>query len=116
MRLRVEDVGNTAAEQGAALGGADFSRLNHAELPEGREDAIEVNGEYSPGDGIKITPVGNQGASCTLTLHEGPLDILDAQLCEEPEPPESTGLEIAWVGDVEVRANARRLGEIVKRN
>lgn len=125
-KLRVEDVGNTASEQGAALGGADFGQLNHAELPEGRPEPVEVNAEYVAGDGLVLTPINGKERQCenacdehpqwSPTLHEGPLDILDAQLCEEPEPPESVGLAVRRVGDVEVRANARRISEIVKRN
>ena len=122
--LRREQLGNAADEQAAALGGADFGAMNTAALPEGRPDPIDVDAEYRAGDGLTLTPkmpdfdlpIGHVKAWQAPILHEGPLDILNAQLCEDPEPPESTGLAVYRVGDIEVQANARRMGEIVKRN
>ena len=123
--LKREQLGNAADEQGAALSGVDFGQMNTAVLPEGRPDPVEVDAEYVAGDGLTLTPIREKGEHAwtagngeqwSSILHEGPLDLLNAQLCEDPEPPESTGLAVHRIGDIEVQANPRRLSEIVKRS
>jgi co-chaperonin GroES (HSP10) len=133
-QLKREQLGNAATEQGAALDGADFGQMNTAELPEGRPDPVEVDAEYVAGDGLTLTPksyfipaesngygkverqIAGNPIPFSPVLHEGPLDLLNAQLCEEPGPPESTGLAVQRIGDIEVEANPRRLSEITKRS
>lgn len=112
-----EQLGNSADEQGAAIAGADFGSMNRAELPEGRPDPVEVDAQYVAGDGLTLTPVQEKSnGHFAPVLHQGPLDILDAQLCEEAAPPESVDLAVHRIGDIEVQANARRLSEITKRS
>lgn len=111
-----EQLGNAADEQGAAQSGASFGEMNHAELPEGRPDPVEVEAEYVAGDGLTLTPRLQNAAPFSPVLHQGPLDLLSAQLCEEVVDPDSVGLAVQRVGDIEVQANPRRMAEIVKRS
>ena len=106
-----EVLGNAADEQGS---GADFATVNTAELPEGRLEPVEVDAEYVKGDGLTLTPkLTDKFLDALGQLHQGPTDLLMAQLCEEPE---EAGLTIREVNGVEVEGNARRLAVVSKRN
>jgi co-chaperonin GroES (HSP10) len=118
--LRREQIGNTATEQGAFEQGADFEGINHSTLPESRPDPIEVNAEYISGDGITLTPVGKEGTGAEFRLalgelHEGAVDELTAQLCEEPEEAPGTAMAMRKIHGIEVQGNPSRLEMLSKR-
>lgn len=94
MQISREQFGNEATESGAVEGGADASELNRGVLPEGREKPVEVDAEYVPGDGITLTPKEADFGRALSELKEGPLDLLSAQLTEEPEMAEVKGIEV----------------------
>lgn len=114
MDVTREQFGNKADEQGAAEAGADFSTINTGELPQGRRDVIEVDAEYVV-DGMQLVPKNPNWDGFTKALgelREGPIDLMTAQLCEEPD---STGLALRRVGDIEVESNQQRFMEVSKR-
>jgi co-chaperonin GroES (HSP10) len=128
--LKRTEVGNQATEQGAFEGGADPSAINVSEIPHSRPE-IEVDAEVIDGDMV-ITPtdagditydkvvnafargyVRNRFRESLGELQEGPQDIMNAQLLDEPD---EKGLEIRRVNGVEIEARAERFSEISRRS
>src|ERR1700749_3017360 len=106
--LKRSEVGNQATEQGAFEGGADPSAINVSEIPHSRPE-IEVDAEYVGGDMV-LTP--SNGFHRGLgELQEGPQDIMNAQLLDEPD---EKGLEIRRVNGVDIEAHPHRFREIDK--
>jgi co-chaperonin GroES (HSP10) len=121
--LKRSEIGNQATEHGAYDNGADPNSSNVSEVPHSRP-VIEVDAEYVDGD-VVITPHGELAnwpkcSNLDLTgfhrglgeLQEGPRDIMDAQLLDEPD---EVGLSIRRVNGVEIEARPERFAEISKR-
>lgn len=111
--LKRSEVGNQATEQGAFEGGADPASINVSEVPNYRPE-VEVDVQYVE-DGIVLTPKSNIGRfhQGLGELQEGPQDIMNAQLLDEPD---EFGLEIRRVNGVEIEAHPRRFNEIDRRS
>lgn len=113
--LKRSEIGNQATEQGAFEGGADPSSINVSEVPHSRPE-IEVDVEYVP-DGVaifRVIPSLSESFTRGLgELQEGPMDIMNAQLLDEPE---EFGLEIRRVNGVEIEASPGRIQEIARRS
>lgn len=108
--LRTE-IGNQATEQGAFEGGADASQINVSEVPHSRPH-VEVDAEYVDG-GIALIPKSVRFKQGLGELQEGPQDIMNAQLLDEPD---EVGLSIRMVNGVEIEARAGRIEEISRRS
>lgn len=111
--LKRSEVGNQATEQGAFEGGADTAAINASEVPHSRL-VVEVDVEYVE-DGIVLTSKSNIGQfwQGLGELQEGPQDIINAQLLDEPD---EKGLEIRRVNGVEIEAHPQRFHEIDRRS
>lgn len=119
--LKRSEVGNQATEQGAFEGGADPTYINVSEVPHSRPE-IEVAVAIM-GNDLVLSPTGeNPNLSSCIDhgfrrglgeLREGPLDIMNAQLLDEPD---EKGLEIRRVNGVEIEAHPRRFSEIDRRS
>ncbi len=114
-------IGNKADEVGAVDAGADALGINESSMPAGRDEPIEVDVSKVE-DGISIVPrlakrIAESDAGLAFRrslgeLEEGPIDLLMAQLVEEPE---ETGLVRKSVNGVMVEAREDRLEEISHR-
>jgi co-chaperonin GroES (HSP10) len=117
--LKRSEVGNQATEQGAFDAGADPSQINVSGIPHSRPH-VEVDAEYVDGD-INIYPkCSNLDIRAPESfyrglgdLQEGPMDIMNAQLLDEPN---EVGLEIRRVNGVEIEARPERFMEISLRS
>lgn len=115
--IRRSSIGNQATEQGEFDKGADVYGMNVSTLPQSRPDPIDVDVEPM-GNDLVITPRETSSAlSRSLgELEEGAMDLMAAQLLEEPEPPAQTGLAIRQINGIEVQATNNRAMEISRRS
>lgn len=115
--LKRSEIGNQATEQGAFEGGADPSSINVSEVPHSRP-ILDVDAKIV-GQDIVLSPTGinpdlTNGFRRGLgEMQEGPMDIMNAQLLDEPE---EFGLEIRRVNGVEIEARPGRIQEIARRS
>jgi co-chaperonin GroES (HSP10) len=111
--LQRSELGNKADELGALDRGADIEGLNQSGMPSGRVEPLEVDVKRVE-DGLSLVPVRQAGefARALGAIEEGPLDLMMAQLAEEPD---EVGLVRKNVNGVIVEAREDRLAEIVRR-
>jgi len=111
--LKRSDLGNKANELGALDSGVDIEGINESRMPTGRIEPLEVNVERVE-DGLSLVPSKQSGAFSRALgeIEEGPIDLMLAQLSEEPD---ELGLVRKNVNGVIVEAREDRLAEIGRR-
>lgn len=129
--LKRTEIGNQATETAAFEGGADPWAANQSEVPHSRPE-IEVdvaqNGDgslaitphekftrsrYPKASNLDLKPMNHAFMDGLGELQEGPMDIMNAQLLDEPD---EYGLEKRLVNGVEIEARGHRFQEIARRS
>ena len=113
--LQRSELGNKSDELGALDRGADVEGLNQSGMPSGRVDPLEVDVRRVD-DGVSLVPVVSRGVDrgdSLRGLDEGPMDLMMAQLVEEPE---EIGFDRRVVNGVSIYAKESRISEVTKRS